>query len=71
MELKENRGGKIFPMNTLKGFILTIVFLIVAKLFFVEAYNIPSKSMEPTLLQGILYSPTVWFTALPTPAGGI
>jgi signal peptidase I len=39
-------------MNTLKGFILTIVFLIVAKLFFVEAYNIPSKSMEPTLLQG-------------------
>jgi len=41
-----------FFMNTLKGLILTIAFLVVAKLFFVEAYNIPSKSMEPTLLQG-------------------
>ena len=31
------------------GFVLLLV---VIKLFFAEAYNIPSRSMEPTLLQG-------------------
>ena len=36
----------------LKGWIIAIVALIIARLFFVDAYNIPSKSMEPTLLQG-------------------
>jgi len=36
----------------LKGWIVAIAAIIVARLFFVDAYNIPSKSMEPTLLQG-------------------
>ena len=31
------------------GFVLVLVFI---KLFIADAYNIPSKSMEPTLLQG-------------------
>ena len=35
-----------------KGFLLFVVLLIVLRTFFVGAYNIPSKSMEPTLLQG-------------------
>ncbi len=36
----------------IKGFFLFLAFLIVLRLFFVDAYNIPSRSMEPTLLQG-------------------
>ena len=39
-------------MQTLKEWIIVLVVLVIAKLFFVDAYNIPSKSMEPTLLQG-------------------
>jgi len=37
---------------SLSGFVLFLVFLLVLKLFFVEAYNIPSPSMEPTLIRG-------------------
>ncbi|NPB05736.1 MAG: signal peptidase I [Aquificae bacterium] len=36
----------------LKGLLLFLLFLVVLRLFFVDAYNIPSRSMEPTLLQG-------------------
>jgi signal peptidase I len=39
-------------MKTLKEIWGVIAILIVLKLFFIEAYNIPSSSMEPTLLQG-------------------
>ncbi len=37
------------PHGSFLGFVLLLV---VVKLFFAEAYNIPSRSMEPTLLQG-------------------
>ena len=51
----------------LKGWALAIAALIVARLFFVDAYNIPSRSMEPTLLQGdfILSNRLVYFLTDP------
>ncbi len=39
-------------MQAAKEWIVVIAVLVIAKLFFIDAYNIPSKSMEPTLLQG-------------------
>lgn len=39
-------------MKALKEWIVVLIILVIAKLFFIDAYNIPSKSMEPTLLQG-------------------
>jgi signal peptidase I len=44
-----------------------LIFLVIAKMFFVGAYNIPSKSMEPTLLQGdfILTNRLVFYFANP------
>ncbi len=43
-------GGK--GKSSLKGFLIFVITLLVLKLFFVDAYNIPSSSMEPTLIQG-------------------
>jgi len=38
--------------NFLSGFVLFLIFFVALKVLFVDAYNIPSKSMEPTLIQG-------------------
>jgi len=53
--------------NPLKELLVFLVFLVVAKMFFIGAYNIPSKSMEPTLLQGdfILTNRLVYYFADP------
>ncbi|NPA14374.1 MAG: signal peptidase I [Aquificae bacterium] len=39
-------------MQQLKEWLIVLLIIVVVKIFLIEAYNIPSKSMEPTLLQG-------------------
>ena len=52
-QLKELlRKVKVFFSTPYGSFLGLVLALIVIRLFFAEAYNIPSRSMEPTLLQG-------------------
>jgi len=49
----ENNGNNNSKGSSLPvGFLMFVVALVVLKLFFVDAYNIPSRSMEPTLIKG-------------------
>jgi len=45
-------GTKIKIPHFWKSFFIFLAVWLIIKLFFAGAYNIPSKSMEPTLLQG-------------------
>ncbi len=46
------KGLKNFQKTPIGGFLYFVIILLIIKLFFVDAYNIPSRSMEPTLIQG-------------------